>query len=281
MTAPLILDLDGSVQGGPSVDLRDWEEAVRFGCSHATWRTFQATLDQHLTAPHGTVLMGSGDFHHLTHLLLARTQSAEPFDVVVLDNHPDNMRFPFGIHCGSWVSHVASLPQVRTVHVLGITSPDVGWSHAWENRLLPLLRGKVRYWTIGVDTRWARRLGLSHAFVPFDDANSLVERFIADLPTGKVYLSIDKDVFAPHVASTNWDQGVFELEHARRLIAALSGRLIGSDITGEVSVHSYQTRWKRWLSGLDGQPEIPRDQLSAMQAQQGDVNAALLGWLAQ
>jgi hypothetical protein len=287
VTPPLVLDLDGAVQGlagGHTIRLRNWEEAVRFGCSSKTWRAFGRCLDQVLAGSYGTVLVGSGDFHHVSHLLLTHCRTPDPFDVVVLDNHPDNMRFPFGIHCGSWVSHAASLPQVRSIHVLGISSLDVAWQHAWENRLLPIMRGKLRYWTIGVDTGWARRLGLSRGFASFSDAGTLIDRFIADLPLnapGGVYLSIDKDVFAPHVASTNWDQGVLELDHARRLIGALSGRLVGSDITGEVSIHDYQTPWKRWLSALDGQPEIPCDRLAAMQTRQRTVNLDLLDWLAQ
>jgi len=286
VTAPLLLDLDGSLGGlgGQIVPLRDWEEAVRFGCAHATWRNFRRHLDGVLPEKHGTVCMGSGDFHHITQLLLARRQGGEPFDLVVLDNHPDNMRFPFGVHCGSWVSLAARLPQVRSVHVLGITSGDVAWRHAWENRLTPLLRGKLSYWTIGVDTGWMKHFGMGRGARMFDDAPTLVDRFIAELPQiipGAAYLSIDKDVFAPHVASTNWDQGVFELEDARRLIGALSGKLIGSDITGEVSLHHYRTPWKRWLSALDGQPDIPGDQLAAMQAGQRAVNLTLLEWLAQ
>jgi len=279
MTPPLVLDLDGSLPrpaGGQTITLRDWEEAIRFGCTRGTWSAFRNKLEQCLPEIHGTVCMGSGDFHHVTQLLLARYRTPEPFDVVVLDNHPDNMRFPFGIHCGSWVSHAAILPQVRRIHVLGISSGDVGWRHAWENRLMPLLRGKLRYWTVGVDTSWARRLGLSRGFMPFTNAENLIDRFIAELPStisGAAYLSIDKDVFAPHVASTNWDQGTFELEDAHRLINALSGRLIGSDITGEVSVHAY--------SAIDQQPEIPHDRLSEMQRRQTEVNRRLLEWLAQ
>ena len=43
--------------------------------------------------------------------------------------------------------------------------------------------------------------------------------------------------------------------HARTLIDAMSGRIVGSDITGDVSAHRYRTPWKRWLSRVDGQGE--------------------------
>jgi len=189
---PVVLDIDRSV--GPLPDrlvlpLEHWQESIRFGCSLATMRRFRAMLDELLPAEYGTVFMGSGDFHHLSWPLIARLQprapfqASTPFQVVVLDNHPDNMRFPFGVHCGSWVRRVAMLPMVSHVHVLGITSADIGAGHAWENYLTPLLRGKLTYWNIGVDTSWARRLGLARAFRGFDTPAAMVDAFVEALAT--------------------------------------------------------------------------------------------------
>ena len=103
MNQPIALDIDGSLQGlegTQTIDLSDWQEAIRFGCSWSTWKRFRSFLNERLPDRYGPVCMGSGDFHHISHLLLDRICHSEPFDVVVLDNHPDNMRFPFGIHCG-------------------------------------------------------------------------------------------------------------------------------------------------------------------------------------
>jgi len=142
---PVVLDLDGSVGPLPDehrVALTDWQERLRFGCSMRVLEQFGLDLEGRLppASAHGTVLFGSGDFHHLTPLLIARQLRVRtgPIEVIVLDNHPDNMRFPMGIHCGSWVTFVASLPGVSHVHVVGITSRDLGWTHVWENRLGPL-----------------------------------------------------------------------------------------------------------------------------------------------
>ena len=285
MSRTLVLDVDASLHSlgnADAIDLTDWQEAIRFGCSWSTWKRFRTRLNELMPGDYGTVCMGSGDFHHISHLLLERLPQQTAFDVVVLDNHPDNMRFPFGIHCGSWVVHAARLPQVRCIHVLGISSPDVSWRHAWENHLLPIFRGKVRYWTVGVDTRWANLPGLVKGFRSFPGTRALVAGFVEALREnipGAAYLSIDKDVFAPEVARTNWDQGRFDLDNARQLIEALAGKLIGSDITGEISVHHYQTRWKRWLSAVDEQPAVPVDTLALWQAQQMAVNHQLLDWI--
>ena len=285
MNQPIVLDLDGSLHGledTHTIDLSDWQEAIRFGCSWSTWKCFRSALNERLPAGYGPVCMGSGDFHHISHLLLDRSGHNEPFDVVVLDNHPDNMRFPFGIHCGSWVVHAARLPHIRCIHILGITSTDVSWWHAWENHLLPVVQGKIRYWTTGVDVQWANTVGLAKRIRSFENAQVLIEQFIAEREKnvpGAVYLSIDKDVFSTHVVRTNWDQGCFNLDNVRQLIETLKGQLIGSDITGEVSVHHFHTSWKRWLSAMDGQPTIPDEALAKWQTQQTAVNRQLLTWL--
>jgi hypothetical protein len=282
---PVVLDIDQSV--GPLPDrlvlpLEHWQESIRFGCSLATMRRFRTMLDELLPAEYGTVFMGSGDFHHLSWPLIARLQPRVPMQVVVFDNHPDNMRFPFGVHCGSWVRRVAMLPSVSHVHVLGITSADIGAGHAWENYLTPLLRGKLTYWNMGVDTRWARRFGLADAFRGFDTPEAMVDAFVElqRTQTAPSYLSIDKDAFSPEVAHTNWDQGRMLTDHALVLIDSLRNGLVGSDINGEVSHYHYQSWWKRRLSAMDEQPEIDPAQLAGWQAQQHALNLQLLAAIA-
>lgn len=278
---PVILDLDGSVgplPGATTLPLQDWQEAIRFGCPLATLRRFSAALECRLPPAPGTVFMGSGDFHHVSWPLIARLQAPQPIQVVVFDNHPDNMRFPFGVHCGSWVRRVAALKHVGRVHVIGITSHDIGVSHAWENYLTPLVRRKLDYWSIGVDVGWARWLGIADRFHDCAGPAELVAAFTAHLHAHPqpCYLSIDKDVFDPATARTNWDQGRFRLDHALAVIAALPAPLIGSDVNGEISRYAYRARWKRWLSALDDQPAIDPAQLAAWQAQQHAVNLRLL-----
>ncbi|KAB7770558.1 arginase family protein [Xanthomonas maliensis] len=285
MSPALVLDLDGSngqPPGGRVVALQHWQERIRFGCSHATLRQFVQELQPALADSHGTVLLGSGDFHHLSWPLIQRVaeRSARPLQVVVLDNHPDNMRYPFGVHCGSWVRQVAALPQVARVHMVGLCSSDAGSAHCWEQYLTPLRQGRLHYWCLGVDTRWARLLGCADAVHGFDEVHALLTAFAAradaQLP---VYLSIDKDVFAEHVARTNWDQGRFDMAAMHQFLEALKGPLIGSDITGEISHYRYRSWFKRLLSALDGQqpPELP--QLRFWQAGQHALNRRLLGLL--
>jgi len=291
---PVVLDLDHSVGALPGelrLDLAGWQEGVRFGCGLARFGRFAADLDRRMPAfdRHGTVFMGSGDFHHLSWPLVRRCIRAGGFDagrplrVVVLDNHPDNMRFPFGVHCGSWVRQVASMPEVSQVIVAGITSGDIGAAHAWENYLRPLAGGKLSYWSCGVDVRWGARLGLGRAFRSFGSASDLAAALAGALAANPrpTYLSIDKDVFAPAVVRTNWDQGCMTEALALGIVAALHGQVVGSDVTGDVSSYRYTTAWKRWLSAADGQETgIDTATLREWQAGQSAFNGRLLAALA-
>jgi hypothetical protein len=279
---PLILDFDGAVgelPGATRLPLGAWQEDIRFGCTLRRFARLRAWLDEAMPREHGTVLMGSGDYHHLTWPLVERQRGRGPFQVVVLDNHPDNMRFPWGVHCGSWVRRVARLPYVSHVHVAGITSADIGARHAWENYLGPLRAGKLTYWCMDVDVGWAARLGLAGAFRRFDGPDQLAAALAAHLRAAPrpTYLSIDKDAFDADTARTNWDQGRLRLAHALRIIEALRGQVVASDINGEVSAYRYRTWWKRLLSGMDGQTPMPEDELAAWQAQQHALNLELLG----
>lgn len=278
---PLILDFDASVLPLPDeqrIALHDWQEELRFGCKMGALNKLEHAIDGALTAEHGTAFLGSGDYHHLSHLLIRRYASlGQPLQVVVFDNHPDNMRYPFGIHCGSWVWHLSRLPFVARVHVLGITSTDVEVAHGWENHVRNLRSGKVRYWCMGRNLGWMKRLGIAHSR-SFPAMPALLQAFGEYIATTAepVYLSIDKDVLAPEDAHTNWDQGVMRLTELQAAIAMLEGRIVGSDVTGEVSVYRYQSRFKRLLSGIDGQPDIAQEDLAEWQAQHQQINRVLL-----
>jgi hypothetical protein len=276
---PLVLDLDGAVAPLPGerrIALRDRETALRFACRWRDLDGLQTALEAVPPAACGPVFTGSGDFHHVTLALLRRLR--DPIDVVVLDNHPDNMRLPFGVHCASWVGPAARLPCVRRIDVLGIASSDATAWHAWEHRLRALRRDGVRYWCIGIDTRWARALGLGDRVRSFPSAERMVDAFAADQAgrTSAVYLSIDKDVLAPDVVRTNWDQGVLGETDLALALECLRGRVVGSDVTGEVSRARYRSLLKRLLVALDAQPRLGAGEVLGWQAGQHALNARLM-----
>lgn len=288
---PVVFDTDDSVGALPA-EIRlilndDWREAIRYGCRLDVLRACIRNLESRMPAAgdHGTVFLGSGDFHHLSLPLVercARLNKRAGLRVVVLDNHPDNMRFPWGVHCGSWIHHVARIPEVAQVHIIGITSGDLGLAHAWEHKLGSLLAGKISYWSTGVDTRWARWLGLKAHFHSFPDRQSLILAACAALRAERrpTYCSIDKDVLSQEEVHTNWDQGVLRRADVAAIVSALQGCVVGSDVTGDVSVWRYRTAWKRWLSSADGQDAAHLvEHLLPWQARQNALNWQILHML--
>jgi len=273
MRRPIVLDFDGSVaplDGTETIALRDHEEKLRFACRLRALRDLPQTGDAPL------VFLGSGDFHHVTYALLARLQ--RPVEVVVFDNHPDNMRYPFGIHCGSWVAHAARLPLVSRIHVAGIGSADVEGAHALENHLAPLRSGNVVYWCVRRNLRALRMLGVRESR-SFDSVAALLDALRAELSGAPIYLSIDKDVLAADIVQTNWDQGVMRAEELEAAITMLRGNIVAADVVVDVSVYRYRSRFKRLLSALDRQPDIPVPALESWRAAQRRLNLRLLSLL--
>ena len=284
MTHPLVFDTDGSVlalEGEQRVALGAQQDELRYGCSKRTYRRILNGLEPHFAREPRVTFVGSGDFHHLSHALIARHAHRGPFQVVVFDNHPDNMLFPFGIHCGSWVWHACRLPFVTRITVIGITSNDLSAAHLLENHLTALWRGKVRYLCMRELPGLVAALGLRQHIRDVRDLGveqALAQHVIAG-NSEPIYLSIDKDVLAPHVVTTNWDQGVLEAKDLLDGVRLLRSRVFAADVTGEISFHRYTRRWKRWLTRFDGQGAVEPGDLGKAQERHREVNAALLSVL--
>lgn len=272
-------DSAGQPEHALNIELSTWQEVIRFGCKWRDFNDLERHLDDILPMPAalGCVLLGSGDYHHLTQLLLSRLPDQPKIHLIVCDNHPDQMRYPFGIHCGSWVYWASRLKQVARIDVIGISSEDIGLKHAWENHWGPLLTGKVHYWSVKQSAAWTRWIGAKDAWHGFDTADALMAAFLSqlqhDLP---IYLSIDKDVLSEDVVQTNWDQGSFLEQHLIDLIQACKQRLVGADITGDVSAYHYKNRFKRILSASDGQAEPSIEEVARWQVEQKQLNQRLI-----
>ena len=254
---------------------------MRYGCTLRDLNALGRELDHRALGRPRLVFLGSGDFHHVSHLLIQRLAPRGPIQVIVFDNHPDNMRYPWGIHCGSWVRHVCRLPFVSRVTVVGITSNDIQSRHLLENYLRPLYAGKLTYFCFSPAPRLASLLGLSAIKTARSDADSLGRLMEALLASDRspVYLSIDKDVLSPLAVRTNWDQGCLAEEGLLAAAAALKPSLIAADVTGEISSYLYRSRWKRLLSRLDGQTVAPLTDLEGDQQRQQRLNQKLASLL--
>jgi len=89
--------------------------------------------------------MGSGDFHHVTALLLERLAEAsvEPFTIIHFDNHPDWVRFSGGMHCGSWVNRALAIPSVSKIVTLGVCSHDLRFPECKGGNLKAMSEGRL------------------------------------------------------------------------------------------------------------------------------------------
>src|SRR6516162_3312370 len=132
-----ILDLDGSItqqsrllleSAAEVVPLQDWGPNLRIACSFDRFRRFEKCLARCLAPGPDPALTfyGSGDFHHVSLALVRRV--ATPFNLLMLDMHPDWMcGIPF-LHSGTWLWHAVRLRLVRRVfHVGGEMDFDNSW----------------------------------------------------------------------------------------------------------------------------------------------------------
>lgn len=89
--------------------------------------------------------MGSGDFHHVTALLLSQAleNSRKAVTVIHIDNHPDWVHFDPGMHCGSWVNKALEQPLVKKVITLGVCSRDLRSPERKGANLVPLSDGRL------------------------------------------------------------------------------------------------------------------------------------------
>jgi hypothetical protein len=234
--------------GGVALDCRELGPALRLWSRPAALERLRQRLGEGLGACEGRrlVFAGSGDFHHVTPLLLRRACEAAgepPVTVIHFDNHPDWVKFDNGMHCGSWVARAARLPGVAKVITVGVCSPDIDRPRSKGADLSLVVDDKVELYPY-LAPHGAPSLDLCGREWP--SIESMGEAAFAEflpgrIPTEAVYVTIDKDVLRPEDASTNWDQGRTSEAFLAQLIGrVLAGHeLIGADVVGDWSPARY------------------------------------------
>jgi len=274
-----VLDLDGAltcqeafVRGRQVIDgVRPWGPHIRMACSFGRFRRFEQALADMLggesdPGPQLT-FYGSGDFHHVSLALVRRLR--EPFNLLVLDNHPDWMcGVPF-LHCGTWVRHASLLPLARRVfHVGG--DVDFDNSYRWMAPWRQLRSGQIS--VLPAFRRFERGVWASIENEPLRPAplvltcrerlDQLMRPMLAELARRPLYISLDKDVLAADEAVVNWDSGRLTMAEVGMILDAFTmaagGQLAGMDVVGDWS--SVQVRgWFRALLHLTEHPPLSID----------------------
>lgn len=286
-----VLDLDASLLEQPTfrsairdgevryLSLRDLAGQLRVVASRHALRELEKrlSLDEVASRCRPCVdFIGSGDFHHVTAILLARFD--EPVTVVHIDNHPDWVSWPRSFNCGGWVNRALELPHVKRIITLGPCGADLDLPEIKFANLSALAQGRLelypwrhapsrvfRNYGSGAShsTYRGRLIWTTLAERPWSD---FIEALIARIVTSAVYLTIDKDALAEPDAVTNWDQGEMSLEHVLMLIerVAAKRRLVGADVCGEYSPLTFSGWGRRLLSWFDrGNPPLKPPQAYA------------------
>jgi hypothetical protein len=266
-----LIDLDGSVvrqtqllrrSGAVILRLQEWGCYLRLACRHGAMANFEKHLAQVAGSDHdlrsSLTFVGSGDFHHVSLALLRRLTG--PFNLLVIDKHPDWMRgIPF-LHCGTWLYHAAKLPNVQRIfHLGGALDFDNAfrWLAPW-----PMIRsGKIvvspachrfqgRCWD-----RIAHRPLRRRPDEPFepDILRQWLAAYRAELAACPLYISLDKDVLNASEAVVNWDSGHLTAAEVMAILSAFTdaadGEVAGMDVVGDwspVHLRGWMRRLLHW-----------------------------------
>ncbi len=196
--------------------------------------------------------LGSGDFHHITGLLLDKI--SEDISVISFDDHPDWDILPPRICCGSWVTRILQNGNVKKVILLGATSGDISpklfrmgnYDSLKDDRLeiYPYQHRptKVFFKKIPKNISADVKSGIFYDEIHWQElkVKNIAEfllHILRRLPTKKVYVTIDKDCLKAKYSLTNWAAGHLELEELLLMLKLIkeNTEIVGLDITGDHS----------------------------------------------
>lgn len=182
--------------------------------------------------PEGIHFIDSGNFHYVSRFWT--DQIKKDFVLILIDHHTD-MQLPLFeglMSCGSWAKEVLEQnPGARGVVLIGPGEKQLSQDQLTGNRQILCL---------GEGLNWCNDAGRSALCGGIDMGTesskkwAAAEKFIGGLP---VYVSVDKDVLAPGIVKTDWDQGAMSLTELKEILRGIFERfeVIGVDICGEGS----------------------------------------------
>lgn len=256
MAAPssLHLDLDGAwprdvLPDAGYFDAQHWGAKLRYWTNARLVERFFSEVEPQLA---DFTLYGSGDFHHVSALLLRRVK--QPFTLVSFDNHPDWDIRPPHWGCGTWLNRALELPQMRQAVIWGCSNGELNWpgrlfanhtarrarrlhAHPWAERTVP---SSQKIWPSVTRMNWREKFS----------------RVMSHLASGFAYVTVDIDCLAEGEATTNWESGLFMAEEIAWALRELRKHvtILGGDICGAYS----PIRYARWFQSLAGTFDHPK-----------------------
>jgi len=247
------------------VDLRNIAPMIRYLASKKALFSLKEQLNY--TCHNAVTLYGSGDFHHVSLVLLEHFKN--PLSLIVFDHHPDWDGFSLGVSCGSWVAHAAKKENIKKIMLFGPSSDDLSAPGLLTASFSALKNKKLEIFPYEKDPskvffRYPKSndsFKVKHDFLTStiywnnlkEKSADFYESLLQKLPTEDVYISIDKDCLLDDYAVTNWEEGKIKLEWLLDFLLLIkkTKNIIGMDITGEYSEILIKNPLKNLLSAMD------------------------------
>jgi len=261
------------------VDLQHLGPACRLSMNDAMAQEVRRVLAPELKST--ITLLGSGDFHHVSSLLIE--QFTDPISVIVFDHHPDWSMLPPPLHCGSWVTHVLRRPNVKKLVLFGVSSDDISCPWIQYGNLQALKDDRVEIYPgthrptrvflrrVPHNRSVSVRRGLLSSTITWQELRSAdvttgVSQVVKRLSPKQVYVSIDKDCLRADASLTNWEAGDLRLEELVQFLTLIRQELeiVGLDVVGDYSPPQVRGSLKALIGRLDrpnafsanGKPEV-------------------------
>jgi len=212
--------------------------------------------------------LGSGDFHHISQLLINRFD--QPISVIVFDFHPDWDILPPRLGCGSWVTQSLKNKNILKFVLIGVSSNDISTGPIQCGNLAALNNDRVEIYSyahkpslvffrrVPKNISFRREKKLFYKKIHWNELkeknfSNFFSSFLKRLPTKQVYVSIDKDCLRGQYALTNWEEGFMSLDELLSALTLIKDNrdIVGLDIVGDYSPVSVRGTFKAVLSRLD------------------------------
>jgi len=248
------------------LDLKDIGPQARYWMN----AQYRSLIERRISnsAKDSVAFLGSGDFHHISELLIS--QFSEPISVIIFDFHPDWDVLPPRLGCGSWVSEVLKKKNVLKVILLGVSSGDINSFDIQTGNLDSLRNDRVEIYPYAhkPSKAFLKKIpknisvtvnnGVFFSTIYWKELKNVnladfFPQILNRIPTKNIYISIDKDCLKGNYALTNWEEGCLSLEELLLIIKLIKENLdiVGLDIIGDHSKICIENRFKRILSYLD------------------------------
>ncbi len=219
--------------------------------------------------------LGSGDFHHVSALLVE--QFTEPLTLIVFDFHPDWDILPPKLGYGSWITYILNRPNVRKIILLGVSSDDISTFSIQTGNFKALDKDRVEIYPYKhqptlmafkglprktLSVRMERKTLCTKIYWKTLKDVSLSDFFkdlLKRIETKQVYVSVDKDCLKSEYALTNWEEGCMDLDDVLLLLGLIKKQLdiVGLDIIGDYSPANVAGIFKKFLYHSDHPKKFP------------------------